>query len=88
MVAFKYRYGGKEKLLSLGVYPHISLKEARERRDQERKKLAHQIDPAVNRKAAKAAWADSQANSFETVAREWMANRTPIWTPSNTSQNH
>jgi len=83
---FKYRFGGKEKLLSLGVYPQISLLEARQRRDQERKKLAHQIDPAANRKAAKAAWADSQANTFETVAREWIANRTPVWTPSNTAK--
>ncbi len=83
---FKYRFGGKEKLLSLGVYPDISLLEARGRRDQERKKLAHRIDPAANRKAAKAAWNNSQANTFETVAREWIASRTPVWTPSNTAK--
>jgi integrase len=82
----KYRYGGKEKLLALGVYPHITLKEARQRRDEERNKLAHHIDPAANRKAAKAAWADSQANTFETVAREWIASRSSIWTPSNVAK--
>src|SRR5580698_5454733 len=81
---FKYRYAGKEKLLSLGVYPDVSLKEARERRDEERKKLAHKIDPAVNRKAIKAAWINHQINTFEVVAREWIANRSTVWTQSNT----
>jgi integrase len=81
---FKYRYAGKEKLLSLGTFPDISLKEARERRDQERKKLAHQVDPSVNRKATKAATFDSQANSFEVVAREWISKQSANWTASNT----
>jgi len=82
----KYRFGGKEKLLALGVYPHITLKEARQRRDEERNKLAHHIDPSANRKAAKEAWNEGQANTFEFVAREWIASRTPIWTPSNTTK--
>lgn len=80
---FKYRYAGKEKLLSLGIYPDVSLKDARDRRDEERKKLASKIDPAVNRKAVKAAWADSQANSFEVVAREWIGKRSAVWSESN-----
>lgn len=50
----KYRYGGKEKRLSLGVYPEISLKDARQRRDDARKLLANDVDPGENRKAAKA----------------------------------
>ena len=54
---FKYRFNNKEKSLSLGVYPDVSLKKARERRDEERKKLVDKIDPALNRKAIKAAWA-------------------------------
>jgi integrase len=82
----KYHFGGKEKLLSLGIYPHITLKDARDRRDQERKKLAHHIDPAADRKAAKSAWNDSQANTFEVVAREWIASRASIWTASNTTK--
>ena len=81
---FKYRFAGKEKLLSLGVYPDISLKEARERRDQERKKLANKIDPAVNRAAAKAAWEGHQANSFELIAREWIGRQSTLWSVSNT----
>ena len=75
----KFRYAGKEKLLSLGVYPEITLKEARARRDQEHKNLAFNIDPSMNRKAAKLAQTDSQRNTFEIVAREWVEKRSPIW---------
>src|SRR5215475_11368370 len=59
----KYRVGGKDKLLSLGVYPDVSLKLARERRDELRRQLADGIDPGVRRKVEKAATADS----FEAV---------------------
>jgi hypothetical protein len=83
---FKYRYFGKEKLLSLGVFPDVSLKEARNRRETERKKLADKIDPAVNRKLVKLAWTDNQANSFEVVAREWIGKKSPIWSDSNTAK--
>ena len=83
---FKYHFAGKEKLLSLGTYPNVSLKDARERRDQERKKLASRIDPSVNRKALKAAWDDIQANSLEVVAREWIEKRSSIWAASNTKK--
>src|SRR3990170_1508503 len=51
----KYRYDGKEKRLSLGVYPDVSLKDARQRRDEARKRLADGIDPSEHRKAAKSA---------------------------------
>ncbi len=47
-----YRFDGKEKRLSLGVYPDVSLKNARERRDEARKLLANGIDPSDNRKRA------------------------------------
>jgi integrase len=80
---FKYRFNNKEKLLSLGTYPDISLKMARDRRDLERRKLVDKIDPALNRKAVKAAWIDSQANSFEVVAREWVDKQSSIWAPAN-----
>ena len=83
---FKYRFAGKEKLLSLGVFPEVSLKEARDRRDQERKNLAHKIDPAINRKAVKAAWTDNQSNSFEVVAREWVGKQSSVWSDSNTAK--
>jgi integrase len=83
---FKYRFNNKEKLLSLGTYPDVSLKDARDRRDQERKKLASNVDPAANRKAVKAAWADNQANSLEVVAREWICKQSAIWAASNTKK--
>ena len=80
---FKYRFNKKEKLLSLGTYPDVSLKDARDRRDQERKKLADKIDPAVNRRAVKAAWEGSLANTFEVLAREWMGKQAAVWSGSN-----
>ncbi|MDN5869719.1 MAG: Arm DNA-binding domain-containing protein [Nitrococcus sp.] len=66
----KYYFTGKEKApLALGVYPDVSLKDARERRDEARKLLANGVDPAAQRKAQKAARTESASNSFEVVAR-------------------
>lgn len=76
---FKYRFEGKEKLLSLGTYPEVSLKDARERRDASRKLLADNIDPSDNRKAVKVANAERAANSFEIVAREWLSKNEHTW---------
>ena len=76
---FKYRFGGKEKLLSLGIYPDVSLKAARERRDEARRLLAEGIDPGEHRKATKTMKAERAANSFEAVAREWFAKYSPTW---------
>ena len=59
----RYRFRGKEKLLSLGVYPDVSLKDARERRDAARKLLAHDADPSEHHKARKPAKAEAAANS-------------------------
>ena len=73
----KYRYDGKEKRLSLGVYPEISLKDARERRERDRKLLANGVDPGENRKAIKLARADRAGNSFEAIARERFAKFSP-----------
>jgi integrase len=75
----KYRFEGKEKLLALGTYPDVSLKEARERRDAARKLLADGIDPGLNRKAHKAARVMATANSFELVAREWYEQQAGNW---------
>lgn len=82
----KYRFGGKEKLLALGKYPDVGLKDARERRDEARKLLANEVDPAENRKQQKAAKADRAANSFEVVAREWIAKNTPTWAATHASK--
>ncbi len=77
----KYRIDGKEKLLSLGTYPDTPLSKAREKRDSVRKLIADGVDPSAQRKAAKVARSD--ANSFEAVAREWLAKFTPKWTKSH-----
>lgn len=76
---FKYRFDGKEKQLSLGVYPDVSLRDARDRRDAARRLLADGINPSGNRKAKKSARADRAANSFEVVAREWFAKYSATW---------
>jgi integrase len=76
----KYRFGGVEKQLSLGTYPEISLAEAREAREAARKLLATGRDPSVQRKVEKAMGAQRAANSFETVAQEWLDVRRPDWT--------
>jgi integrase len=79
----KYRFGGKEKRLSLGTYPDVSLKAARGRRDDSRKLLADGIDPSDNRKATKAASIDRASNSFEVVTREWIAKFSSEWAPNH-----
>ena len=68
----KYRFGGKEKLLALGSYPDVGLKDARNRRDEARKLLADGVDPGEQRKAQKAAGEVRAANSFEVICREWL----------------
>jgi integrase len=67
----KYHFDGKEKLLSLGTYPDISLSQARQKREDSKKLLAIDIDPSENRKQTKAVNKLNTENSFELVAREW-----------------
>ena len=67
----KYRHGGKEKRLALGVYPAVSLAQARKARDQAREALAAGNDPAQIKRDAKLIRAMSDANTFEKVARQW-----------------
>lgn len=79
---FKYRFGGKEKSLSLGTFPEISLADARQRRDEARRHVAHGIDPGVLRKAQKQA-VTAETEIFEVIAREWHTKFTPTWTPGH-----
>jgi integrase len=79
----KYRFEGKEKRLSLGTYPDVNLKDARDRRDEARKLLAQSVDPSANRKATRAASTDRAANSFEVVSREWYAKFSSEWAPNH-----
>jgi integrase len=67
----RYQFEGKEKLLSLGVYPDISLADARERRHEARTRIAKGIDPSADRKADKEKKAERSANCVEVIAREW-----------------
>lgn len=78
-----YRFDNKQKVLALGVYPDVSLKEARDRRDEARKLLAQGVDPGKHRKAAKMARKDRAANSFEVVAREWYEKSKATWTETH-----
>lgn len=78
-----YRFNGKRKTVSMGVYPDTGLADARTKRDTARKLLAQGVDPGAHRKAAKAAGEESASNSFETVAREWLANKAHAWTASH-----
>lgn len=71
----KYRFGGKEKRYSLGVYPEVTLATARKKRDEAREKLAAGIDPGEAKKAEKRASLLAAAHSFEVVARGWMDER-------------
>ncbi len=71
----KYRVAGKEKLLALGVYPDVSLAQARQAREEARSLLAQGVDPALHRKAAKAAQQEASAHSFQAVALEWLEKR-------------
>lgn len=79
----KYRFAGKEKLLAVGVYPRVGLKEARNRRDEAKRLLDDGVDPSVERKVRKVATAERAANNFEAVAREWYAKYAPGWSDSN-----
>jgi integrase len=82
----KYRFGGKEKLLALGIYPDVSLAEARAKRHEARNQLAHGFDPGSERKALKQVEQERQEiteNSFEIVAREWHGKFCVQWSPGH-----
>src|SRR5260370_39868828 len=78
---FKYRFAGKEKLLSLGTYPDVSLAQARDARDEARKLLKAGADPSAGRKEEKRQKVEAEANDFESVTREWLENVKPGWAP-------
>ncbi|WP_423457616.1 tyrosine-type recombinase/integrase [Ottowia sp. VDI28] len=74
-----YRYGGKQKTLALGVYPAVSLAQARRRREEARQRLAEDTDPAVVKQAQKLAKAVAGENTFEAVAREYHTIKKSGW---------
>lgn len=83
---WRFRYHrpgtGKRNMLSLGTFPEISLRRAREKREEARKLVADGVDPGEQRKAA----AIADADTFEAVAREWFAKYSTRWAPSHASK--
>ena len=80
---FKYRLDGKEKRISLGVYPDVGLADARDKREEARRLVAAGIDPTEHRKAAKVALVESTENTFEAIAREWFGLFSKPWAPGH-----
>ncbi|OIP16888.1 MAG: integrase [Betaproteobacteria bacterium CG2_30_59_46] len=77
----RYWQAGKEKSLSIGVYPKISLSDARKKREELRKQLEADLDPSAERKAANLRKKLSAENSFEAVALEWYNKQLHTWVP-------
>ncbi|EOZ5676329.1 tyrosine-type recombinase/integrase [Morganella morganii] len=75
----KYRFGGKEKRLAFGVFPTVTLAEAREMRNQAKKVLAAGGDPGEVKKEEKAIQKLSTGNTFEAIAREWHKSKADRW---------
>ena len=78
----RFRVHGKEQMLSLGTFPEVSLKEARDRRDQARRDLAKGIDLSAKRRTEKLASGDT----FEAIAREWFERFSTNWAPGYSSK--
>lgn len=74
-----YRHLGKQKTLAIGVYPTVSLKEARENREEAKRLIAEGIDPSFHRQLNKAASKEAASNSFEAIAREWLTRQSASW---------
>src|SRR3979409_1156500 len=81
---FKYRIGGVEKLLTLGAYPDVSLKRAREKRDDARRHVADGIDPGANSRAER----DAATNTFVAGADEWLLTKKKAPTPATWQRDH
>lgn len=78
---FKYKVEGKEQVVSIGVYPERSLKEARDERAKLRKMRHDGLDPRQEQKKQKAVAVQNASNTFEAVALEWYENRKDQWRP-------
>jgi integrase len=80
---FDYRYNDKRKVIAIGVYPSITLSDARKRREDAKKLLANGVDPSEIKKAQKAATVAETENGFEVVAREWHGKFAVTWSESH-----
>jgi integrase len=79
----KYRHWGKEKVLALGVYPEVTLAQARDGRDDAKRLLREKQDPVATRQRQRQAAESAAANTFEHIAREWVAQQRHSWTPDH-----
>ncbi|PWC18969.1 tyrosine-type recombinase/integrase [Brenneria corticis] len=75
----QYRFDGKQRMLALGVYPQVTLSEARQRKDEARKQIANGIDPGEQKKLEKQARQTGIENNFKAVALEWHEYKRPNW---------
>ncbi len=75
----KYRFAGKEKRLTFGLYPEVSLLEARDRRDEARRYLRDNRDPGIEQHKRRAASHAAAGATFEKVGRAWWENQLPRW---------
>lgn len=75
----KYRIDGKEKLLAIGIYPTVTLADARRKRDDAKRLLADGIDPNQQRKEQKQASKIDSVNTFKSIALEWYEGRKDRW---------
>lgn len=82
---FRYRFGGKAKMMGLGAYPAVTLAKARERREDARRLLADGIDPTTHKQDEKRAQA-AHVHTFEELAREWYAYNSPRWAPATAAK--
>jgi hypothetical protein len=78
---FKFRFGGKEKKLTIGPYPLVTVTEARKARDQAKLQLLQGVDPTIEKRRTKAVRAMAHLDSFERVARAWHAVKAPKLAP-------
>ncbi len=78
-----YRFAGKRKTLALGVYPSVTLAQARKKRDDARQLLQNDVDPSQYKKETKALQKEQATNNFEAIAREWFTKNLHQWTPGH-----
>ena len=78
-----YRFEGKPKTLSFGAYPIVSLKDARDYAVDAKRLLNNGVDPAIHKKAQKAAVHAEIHNTFEIIAREWHEKNKSTWSESH-----
>ncbi len=83
---FRYRFAGKPKMISLGVYGQVTLAEARKKRDEAKKQLAENINPSDARKSEKIALRYATENTFYAVAMEWHSSKCSTWSDGYASE--